>query len=160
MKYLCNGYVISDLNCSIYRDGQAFTLTSVDGGAPIEFTTGANGSKTLSLPEGAWTLDEVGGEWCKAESADLDEYGQIVTTDGHESIVYIYNCAPPSKTPPVKQPPIKQFPNTGSGPMSMDNGLSGADLAGQAMILLVIAQGLVLVAIRRGGILRSFRRMS
>ena len=160
VKYLCSGYVVSDLNCALYHGGQAFVLTPAEGGAPIEFTTGGDGSKTLALPEGVWNLDEVGGEWCKAESPDLNQYGQIVTTDGHESIVYIYNCAPPSKTPPVKQPPIKEFPNTGSGPMSMNSGLSGADLAGQAMILLVIAQGLVLIAIRRGGILRSFRRMS
>ncbi len=160
VKYLCSGYVVSDLYCSLYHGGQSFTLTSAEGGDPIEFTTGGDGSKTLVLPEGAWNLDEVGGEWCKAESPDLNQYGQVVTTDGHESIVYIYNCAPPTKTPPVKQPPIKQFPNTGSGPMSMNSGLSGADLAGQAMILLVVAQGLVLIAIRRGGILRSFRRMS
>lgn len=160
VKYLCSGYVISDLYCAIYTGGQSFILTPAEGGASYEFTTGANGSKTLSLPEGTWDLEEVGGEWCKAESPDLNQYGEIVTTDGHESVVYIYNCAPPSKTPPVKQPPIKQFPNTGSGPMSMNSGLSGADLAGQAMILLVIAQGLVLIAIRRGGILRTFRPMS
>lgn len=159
VKYLCNGYVISDLNCAIYTGGQGFTLTPAEGGAPIEFSTGGDGTKTLFLPEGAWTLDEIGGEWCKAKSPDLNQYGQIVTKDGHESVVYIYNCAPPSKTPPVKYPPIKEFPNTGAGTMVMGGGLTGADLAGQAVILLLVAQALVLVAIRRGGLLSSFRRV-
>ena len=59
------------------------------------------------------------------------------------------------KQPPTKQgPPIKEFPNTGSGTMAMASGLTGSDLAGQGLILLLVAQGLVLIALRRSG---SFR---
>ncbi len=165
IKYLCGGYVVSDLNCEIYRDGQAFRLSPASGeGDAIEFETGVNGEKTLALPAGTWNLDEIGGDWCKATSYDLNGYGQIVTSEGHESVVHIYNCSPPSKTPPVKQPPtkqgppIKEFPNTGSGTMAMASGLTGSDLAGQGLILLLVAQGLVLIALRRGGPFRFATR--
>ncbi|MGI8477300.1 MAG: hypothetical protein ACR2OO_13155, partial [Thermomicrobiales bacterium] len=112
VKYWCDGAVHSVAACSLYGGGADFSLSATGGGAPILFTTGADGTYGLSLPAGAWTLKEIGREWCRAQSSDVDGAGNLVTSDGHDSVVTIYNRGPGKK----KEPPVRQFPNTGSGP--------------------------------------------
>jgi hypothetical protein len=145
IKYWCEGDYVSDYNCALYSGGQAFVLSAASGeGDPIEFVTGANGKKTLTLGDGEWSLDEVGREWCLAESPDVNADGYIETYEGHDSVVSVYNCG---DTPPGggKQPPTK-MPNTGSGAAA--DSLSGLTIAGmtggtETLGLLIVAGHLV-----------------
>src|SRR6185503_17807338 len=107
----------SELSCDLYGGGQQFRLIPLDGGDPIALTTGPNGTTTVEVPAGEWELDEVGREWCRAESSDVNEDGNIVTKDGHGSVVTVYNCGKRGnipgggKNPPGQTP--TQLPGTG-----------------------------------------------
>lgn len=111
IKYWCDGAVYTTEACQLYGGGADFSLASTSGGDPILFSTGGDGTATLHLPASSWALTESGRPWCRAESADLDASGDVVTSDGHESVVTVFNCGPGKK----KEPPVKRFPNTGAG---------------------------------------------
>ncbi len=70
-KYVCStGTFVSDVDCEIYEDGQAFDLLhwNVEDGVwevvDTGVTDGFGNLGWLDLPPGDYGLDEVGGDWC------------------------------------------------------------------------------------------------
>ena len=156
VKYWCDGEALSELTCEPYTGGQAFELSSVDGGAPIAFVTDAAGVWGMDLPDGAWTLTEIGAEWCKAESPDVNGDGDLVTRAGHETVVEVYNCAGdgdvPSDGAPDGTGTPTQLPNTGSGATgagSLTEGFAGDAEAAVLLIAVATVAGLAALAARR-----------
>jgi hypothetical protein len=89
-KYNCSGDVIDKSICAP-GSGVDFTLTPVDGGAPISLTTDDSGVASVDV-EGTFELEEVGQEWCIAESSAVNATGQIVVDPGEDVTIDIYNC--------------------------------------------------------------------
>lgn len=88
-KYNCSGDVIDKSICEPGA-GIAFTLTP-DGGQPISLTTDQNGVATVDA-EGTFTLEEVGQQWCFAQSVSVNATGQVVVGPGEDVTIDIYNC--------------------------------------------------------------------
>jgi hypothetical protein len=136
IKYWCDGNIYDIAHCDLYGGGADFELDAAYGGYSTQFTTGADGTAHLGLDAGQYALSELGRDWCRAESDQVDGDGYVVVTDGETSYVTVFNCGPGKK----KNPPVKRFPNTGSGPVANVTVRSGSEteiaLAVAAMILL------------------------
>jgi hypothetical protein len=151
VKYWCDGDYVSDLSCGLYGGGQEFTLTPKGGGQAIALTTGPNGTASVALPAGQWELDEVGAEWCLAESDGANAAGYLVVRDGYETVVTVYNCGDGG---PVGTPLPTKLPDTGSGDAA--DGPKTAGPTGPTEILGFLLAAAVLVLATRSK--RSTRR--
>jgi hypothetical protein len=117
VKYWCDGVVYTVEACDIYEGGASFAVGAASGeGALIFGTTGDDGTWTLNLPAGAYTIDEHPGEWCYATATMTDLEGNVVVNDGETTEVDVFNCGPKDEG---KKSPIKKFPNTGIDPAAM-----------------------------------------
>ena len=79
--------------CSLYSAGAGFQLTSVNSGSALSGKTGSDGRLVFKgLSDGAYSLKETTGDWCKAEADHVDAKGNVLVQNGGNSTVYIYNC--------------------------------------------------------------------
>jgi hypothetical protein len=155
IKYWCDNAAMIPGSCAIYGGGAGFVVQAASGeGDPVFFVTGSDGTATISLPAGAYTLQESGRAWCYASSADVDGSGYVTVSNGHESVVKVYNCGPGKK----KNPPVKKFPNTGSGPGSVSPAVAAGMHSGTAIgfglvsLMILFAGRIGLLAVRTVGI--------
>ncbi|HQY30880.1 MAG TPA: SpaA isopeptide-forming pilin-related protein, partial [Thermomicrobiales bacterium] len=103
---------ISDFatECSPYGADVAFSLKAANGGSASTVKTDATSKAIFAgLKDGTYSLDQVDGDWCKAQSDRVDSSGNLIVQNGGNTNVYIFNCG-------VKQ--VNQLPATGSGPLS------------------------------------------
>ena len=95
-------------NCAPQTTGIRFTISKLVDGKYVPTLAGVtdvNGQlKFPNLPPGTYKLQEVGADWCHAESDAVNAQGDVVVTAGKRSTVWIFNCIP-----------TKQPPNTGAG---------------------------------------------
>jgi hypothetical protein len=95
-------------NCSPQTTGVRFTISQLVNGQYVPTLAGvtdANGLvKFTNLAPGTYKLQEVGADWCHAESDAVNAQGDVVVTAGKRSSVWIFNCVP-----------TNQPPNTGAG---------------------------------------------
>jgi uncharacterized surface anchored protein len=95
-------------NCSVQTTGVRFTISQLVNGQYVPTLAGvtdANGLvKFNSLAPGTYKLQEVGADWCHAESDAVNAQGDVVVVAGKRSSVWIFNCIP-----------TNQPPNTGVG---------------------------------------------
>ncbi len=121
-KYQCwTKTYTSDVDCEIYEFGASFELSAAEGGASQGTgTTNSGGTYTWSgLDEGAYDLEEISHQPCKITSTKVSEDGDVWVDAGKETIVKVYNCAPPGEKPtPGGKVPTK-YPNTGVGDTSV-----------------------------------------
>jgi hypothetical protein len=103
IKYWCDDAIYTADACEPYGGDVEFILQPTTG----------DGQHEVSLPAGAYTLDEGDAEWCYASSPDVDAEGNVVVSDGHTSVVEVFNCGPGKK-----EPSAKNFPNNGTGPVN------------------------------------------
>lgn len=118
-KFLCQGRTDNkydwEEDCENYGAGAVFELTRISNDAIVEGTTPSNGKLVFAnLADGAYSLDETSGDWCRAEADNVDANGNVKVIDGGNTNVYIYNCS--------KQ--VDTLPSTGIGPSS-DAGIGG-----------------------------------
>ena len=79
--------------CGAYGAGVSFTLTSKQGGTAHTVKTGNDStSKFTGLADGAYSLEQVTGDWCKAQAEHVDSSGNVLVQNGRNTNVYIYNC--------------------------------------------------------------------
>jgi hypothetical protein len=112
--------------CAAGRSGEVFTLASTDGSISLSSATDANGVATFTnLPDGFYTLKQDEGMWCKAKAERVDSQSRVIVEGGHNTDVFIYQCAQ-----------VTDLPSTGTGPGigSMDgaawwSGLTTAQVA-------------------------------
>jgi Prealbumin-like fold domain len=79
--------------CTSGSSGVQFTLTSSGGAGPAPtFTTDGNSVASSQVPPGTYTLEELGANWCVADSAAFDATGAL-NVAGDAADVAIYNCA-------------------------------------------------------------------
>lgn len=115
--------------CEAYGAGVQFALTTIQSGKVTNGTTGNNSQVVFSgLADGAYSLDEVNGDWCKAQADYVDASGNVLVRNGGNTNVYIYNCGDRD---------INTLPSTGTG----DSGSSWPGL-----IWLVAAAAVLLCA--------------
>ncbi|MFL5761395.1 MAG: hypothetical protein ACJ789_16865 [Thermomicrobiales bacterium] len=115
VKYWCDGAVYTVEACDIWEGGASFVVDSASApGSPISFTTRVDGTWTLDLAAGVYTIDEQGAQWCYASADITDAEGSVIVNDSATTEVDVFNCGPRDKG---KNPPIKKFPNTGIGPI-------------------------------------------
>jgi uncharacterized surface anchored protein len=95
-------------NCSVQTTGVRFTISQLVNGQYVPTLAGvtdANGLvKFTDLAPGTYKLQEVGADWCHAESDAVNAQGDVVVVAGQRSSVWIFNCVP-----------TNQPPNTGAG---------------------------------------------
>lgn len=126
-------------NCPVEGDGVKFTLSVQQGGKFVpKFTgiTNADGILNFSnLKPGTYQLKEVGGDWCHAESDNVNPQGNLIVTAGKRTSVWIFNCVP-----------TKNPPNTGVGTTAplrateastLLTGFNSAD-GGEALLLAMV----------------------
>jgi hypothetical protein len=119
---------IKDLRdeCEMYGAGAEFQLKSVNSGNAQSGKTGNDSRVVFSgLANGAYSLKETSGDWCKAEADHVDASGNVLVQSGGNTNVYIYNCGSRD---------IHTLPATGSGP-----GGSSLPLTGWALALAAVA---------------------
>ena len=97
-----------DTECGIQTTPAKFGLSVMQEGAFVPKTSGltdVNGIlKFGDLKPGTYKLEELGADWCHAESDTVDAQGNVIVRAGHRSNVWIYNCVA-----------TVEPPNTGSG---------------------------------------------
>jgi hypothetical protein len=95
-------------NCSPQTTGVRFTISKLVDGQYVPTLAGVtdvNGQlKFGNLGPGTYKLQEVGADWCHAESDAVNAQGDVVVQVGKRSTVWIFNCIP-----------TKEPPNTGAG---------------------------------------------
>jgi len=95
-------------NCSTQTSGVRFTISQLVNGSYVPRLAGVtdiNGLlKFTDLAPGTYKLQEVGADWCHAESDAVNAQGDVVVIAGKRSSVWIFNCVP-----------TNQPPNTGAG---------------------------------------------
>ncbi len=95
-------------NCAPQTTGVRFTISKLVDGQYVPTLAGvtdANGQlKFPNLAPGTYKLQEVGADWCHAESDAVNAQGDVVVAAGKRSTVWIFNCIP-----------TNQPPNTGAG---------------------------------------------
>ena len=117
-------------NCSPQTTGVRFTISQLVNGQYVPKLAGVtdvNGLlKFTDLAPGTYKLQEVGANWCHAESDAVNAQGDVVVVAGKRSSVWIFNCIP-----------TKEPPNTGAGTTAGQilPGLApgGADTPGSAL---------------------------
>lgn len=97
--------------CSAYGAGVSFTLTSVKSGGTTQTIKTDTNSKALfsGLADGTYRLDQVNGDWCKAQADRVDANGNVIVENGGNTNVYVYDCNVQG---------VDTLPATGSGPDS------------------------------------------
>ncbi len=95
--------------CEPYGSGVEFELTALQSGNTTKGTTGSNSQVVFSgLANGAYALDELSGDWCKAQADHVDASGNVLVQASGNTNVYIYNCGDRD---------INTLPSTGTGPV-------------------------------------------
>lgn len=93
--------------CEAYGSGVEFELTSLQSGGKTKGTTGTNSQVVFTgLANGAYALDELSGDWCKAQADHVDASGNVLVQGSGNTNVYIYNCGDRN---------INTLPSTGTG---------------------------------------------
>ena len=93
--------------CEAYGSGVEFELTSIQSGSKAKGTTGSNSQVAFTgLANGAYALDELNGDWCKAQADHVDASGNVLVQGNSNTNVYIYNCGDRD---------INTLPSTGTG---------------------------------------------
>jgi hypothetical protein len=120
--------------CGAYGAGVSFTLTSKQDGTAHTVKTGNDStSKFAGLADGAYSLEQVSGDWCKAQAEHVDSSGNVLVQNGGNTNVYIYNCG-------VKE--INTLPATGTGPAGTSGNLPSWWIAALLGLATVISVGL------------------
>lgn len=82
--------------CGSPDAGARFKLEAVDGslaGWTRSVDTGDDGRhRVKSLEPGSYALDQVGGEWCHAESDNVTGTGDLIIERGTTTTVWLYAC--------------------------------------------------------------------
>ncbi|HYI25546.1 MAG TPA: prealbumin-like fold domain-containing protein [Thermomicrobiales bacterium] len=110
VKYSCGPVTgWSLLPCPILKTGQAFDLlflTDTDWQPVTTGVTGRDGRLTWTdLPPGTYQIDELGRDWCRIESKNLDPGGKGITVNpGEDAVVHVYNCDKRSTPKPIPFP--------------------------------------------------------
>jgi len=85
--------------CSRTGIGKSLVLTPVDDTGPGQPSTGqtnSGGNLTFGrLRPGQYSLDPDGFTWCRAESDDVGENGQLLVKAGHRTTVWLFTCTGP-----------------------------------------------------------------
>ncbi|MGE3797709.1 MAG: SpaA isopeptide-forming pilin-related protein [Thermomicrobiales bacterium] len=94
--------------CGPQTTGTKFGLSELVDGVYVPRLTGltnVNGILTFDgLKSGTYKLQEIGGDWCHAESDSVNATGDVMVRAGSRSNVWIFNCVP-----------TVEPPNTGAG---------------------------------------------
>ncbi len=119
VKYTCSTMsYVSDVDCEIHEDGQAFDLVFWNGEAwehhSTQTTDGVGRTTFVDLTPGEYWLDEHDREWCTMTSDQISDDGNWLNVgDGGETVVSVFNCSsePGAAGKPGKTP--GKYPNTG-----------------------------------------------
>jgi hypothetical protein len=87
----CPGEAVSRSRCAAAGEGIGFTLSPQSEGEPIELETDEDGIARATVDPGLYALEELGGDWCFADSVAFDEDGLIQVDHGDVEIA-IYHC--------------------------------------------------------------------
>jgi len=73
---------------------------------PNTGVTGRDGRLTWTdLPPGTYQIDELGRDWCRIESKNLDPGGKGITVNpGEDAVVHVYNCDKRTTPKPIPFP--------------------------------------------------------
>ena len=128
--------------CEMYGAGAEFQLKSVNSGATTSGKTG-NDSRLVftGLANGAYSLKETSGDWCKAEADHVDASGNVLVQNGGNTNVYIVNCGSRN---------IHTLPSTGAGPAGTSFPVTTWGLALLAVAILATGMTLKPAVARRG----------
>jgi hypothetical protein len=89
----CPGQSVAASECEPGEAGTTFHLTPVgDQGSGLSLTTNGNGTARGNIEPGMYELEQLGANWCAADSAAFDQNGTLTVT-GDDIDVTIYNCA-------------------------------------------------------------------
>ncbi|MBA2469591.1 MAG: hypothetical protein H0V37_09325 [Chloroflexia bacterium] len=125
-KYTCTTETfVSEVECEIEEDGQAFDLLHWNVGEGVwevidtEVTDGVGVIAWIELEAGDYGLDEHDGEWCHLTTLPVfGEGDSFYVYENEETIVSVYNCdgepGKPGDTP-------EKYPNTGVPPGARDD---------------------------------------
>ncbi len=84
--------------CGLQTTGAKFGLSELVDGQYVPKLTGltnVNGLLTFDgLKPGTYKLQEIGGDWCHAESDSVNATGDVIIRAGQRSNVWIFNCIP------------------------------------------------------------------
>jgi len=123
-KHTCSTVTyVSDIDCEIFEDGQAFDLLVWNGDDWVDAasgTTDAAGQLTwTNLQPGTYRVDEQNGEPCHGTSNLTDSDGNLVVQQDTGTEVKVYNCGSTPPVPGAKMP--TKYPNTGVEPSGSSN---------------------------------------
>ncbi|MBX3071344.1 MAG: hypothetical protein KF883_12645, partial [Thermomicrobiales bacterium] len=125
--------------CNPQTTGVKFGLSELVDGAYVPRLTGVtnvNGLLTFSgLKPGTYKLQEIGDDWCHAESDSVNATGDLIVKAGKRSNVWIFNCIPTVGPP-----------NTGAGTTAA---AAASNLQGSALLVWPVLALLGLAARRR-----------
>jgi sortase (surface protein transpeptidase) len=123
---------VSDVDCEIYEQGQAFELQVWNGsawtGAGTGTTNGAGQFTWINLDPGTYHLNEPGKTPCRTDASKADAQGNPVVDANAGTTVKVYNCGV-APTAGTKMP--TKYPNTGVEPSgSQQDGRTPFAIAG------------------------------
>ena len=82
--------------CSPVSAGSAYRLMRLDSATRDGMTTStdASGRATFrSLPPGTYQLTQANGDWCHAQSDDVNADGNLIVKAGERTSVWVFTCA-------------------------------------------------------------------
>jgi hypothetical protein len=84
--------------CGLQRTGAKFGLSQLLDGVYVPRLTGVTNTNGLltfeNLEPGTYKLQEIGADWCHAESDSVNATGDVIVRAGQRSNVWIFNCIP------------------------------------------------------------------